>query len=51
MHWSRDVAAGCVYALLTFFVGFVLGTLRVLLVAPRLGAIVAVSLEAPVILT
>src|SRR5579859_944826 len=50
MHRSHDVAAGCVYALLTYFVGFALGTVRVLLVAPHLGATVAVSLEAPIML-
>ena len=47
---APSVAAGSVYAFLTFLAGFALGTLRVLLVAPRLGATAAVSLEVPVIL-
>jgi hypothetical protein len=33
-----------------FFVGFILGTVRVLLIAPRLGETAAVLLETPVML-
>lgn len=41
---------GLVYALVIFAIGFALGTARVLLVAPRLGATIAVLLEAPFML-
>src|SRR4051812_45508198 len=33
-----------------FTVGFILGTIRVVIIAPRTGALVAVSLELPLIL-
>jgi hypothetical protein len=42
--------AGVVYALAVFVVGFALGTIRVLLVAPRTGPTAAVLLEAPLML-
>jgi hypothetical protein len=42
--------AGALYALLVFLIGFILGTIRVLLIAPRLGETIAVLLETPVIL-
>lgn len=42
--------AGSIYALCVFAVGVGLGTMRVLLVAPRLGATVAVLLETPIML-
>lgn len=42
--------AGCVYALIVFLIGFALGAIRVLLLAPRLGDAVAVLLEAPLML-
>ena len=38
--------AGAIYALAAFLIGFVFGTVRVTLVAPRVGAFVAVALEA-----
>lgn len=52
-RWLRLAAcakAGCVYALSVFAVGFVLGAMRVLLLAPRVGDTAAVVLEAPVML-
>ncbi len=44
------IGAGALYALIVFLIGFILGTIRVLLIAPRLGETVAVILETPVIL-
>ncbi len=43
--------AGAVYFLIVYIVGFALGAARVLLVTPRLGAIGAVLVELPVMLT
>jgi len=42
--------AGTAYFLVVFIVAFAVGAFRVTVVAPRLGAVVAVSLEAPLIL-
>ncbi len=42
--------AGALYALTVFLAGFVLGTFRVLLVAPHFGETIAVILEAPLML-
>ena len=42
--------AGAVYFLAVFIVAFMVGAFRVIVVAPRLGEVMAVSLEAPVIL-
>jgi hypothetical protein len=42
--------AAVAYAAIAFAAGFVLGTVRVLIVAPRLGAPLAMLLEAPVML-
>jgi hypothetical protein len=44
------VRAGAVYFAIVFSIAFLLGAIRVLLVAPRLGETVAVMLEAPLIL-
>lgn len=44
------LTAGAAYAAAVFAAGFVLGTLRVLVVAPRLGEPGAVALEVPVML-
>lgn len=42
--------AGLAYTAAVFAVAFVLGTIRVSLVAPRLGDLIAVLLEAPIVL-
>ena len=46
----RATKAGALYANIVFLIGFILGTIRVLLLAPRLGQTTAVILEAPTIL-
>lgn len=46
----RAFAAGAVYVALVFAAGFVLGTVRVLALAPRLGELGAVAAETPVML-
>jgi hypothetical protein len=48
---SAALKAGAAYFAVVFLVGFALGTLRALVVAPRVGAVFAVLIEAPVILT
>ena len=45
------IKAGAVYFGLVFAVAFLLGVVRTLVIAPRLGATLAVSLEAVVLLT
>jgi hypothetical protein len=47
---QRIVLPALVYVAAVFAVAFALGTLRVLLVAPRLGELAAVALEVPVVL-
>ena len=42
--------AGALYAIIVFLIGFILGTIRVLLLAPRLGETTAVIIEAPIML-
>ena len=46
----RATKAGAFYAIIVFVIGFILGTIRVLLVAPRLGEKAAVIIEAPIML-
>jgi hypothetical protein len=48
LFWATE--AGALYAIIVFLIGFILGSIRVLLVAPRLGETIAVIIEAPVIL-
>jgi hypothetical protein len=48
---KRALIAGSVYFLAMFGLGFVLGTLRVLFVVPRLGELAATLVELPVMLT
>jgi hypothetical protein len=50
LSWSSDIKAGLTYFLGVFVVAFVLGTIRTLIVAPRVGATIAVLLETPIIL-
>jgi ABC-type uncharacterized transport system permease subunit len=47
----KALKAGAVYFLLVFALGFVLGTLRVMVLAPLIGDSAAVLLELPIILT
>jgi hypothetical protein len=42
--------AGALYAIVVFSIGFILGTIRVLLLTPRLGEMTAVIIEAPIML-
>jgi hypothetical protein len=48
VFWATT--AGALYAIIVFLIGFILGTIRVLLLAPRLGETTAVLVEAPMIL-
>ena len=47
---KRVITAAVVYAIAAFAVGFLLGTIRVLVVIPRLGETLAVLLETPIML-
>jgi hypothetical protein len=44
----RATTAGALYAIIDFVIGFILGSIRVLLLAPRLGETSAVIVEAPI---
>jgi hypothetical protein len=48
---TASIRAGLSYFLLVFACGFVLGTLRVTLIIPRIGELAAVALEVPILLT
>jgi hypothetical protein len=43
----KAVTAGLLYVAIVFAVGFALGTLRTLVVAPRVGEVAAVAIELP----
>ncbi len=47
---SAALRAGITYTLAVFVVAFAVGAIRVTLVAPRTGALLAVLLEAPIVL-
>jgi hypothetical protein len=47
---ASALKSGCVYFLLVFVVGFALGTVRALFLAPLFGEMFAVSIELPIIL-
>ncbi|MCA1493842.1 hypothetical protein [Sinorhizobium alkalisoli] len=47
----RAIRLGTLYFAAVFMVGFVLGTIRTLVLIPRLGGLGAVAVELPVILT
>lgn len=44
------IQAGVAYAFTVFAIGFLLGAVRILLIAPRTGPIAAVSVELPIML-
>jgi hypothetical protein len=46
----RAIKAGALYAIIVFLIGAILGTIRFLLLAPRLGETTAVIIEAPIML-
>jgi hypothetical protein len=46
----RATEAGALYAVIVFLIGFILGTIRVLLLVPRLGETTAVIIESPIML-
>jgi gas vesicle protein len=43
----RTTKAGALYAIIVIVIGFILGTIRVLLLAPRLGETTTVIIEDP----
>lgn len=47
----RVIGAGAHYFSVVFLAGVVLGTVRIVLVAPRIGALAAVCIELPLMLT
>lgn len=47
---SRELQAACLYVLLGFGIGFLLGPVRELLLAPALGRVGALLVELPVLL-
>jgi hypothetical protein len=49
--WRVAGRAGVVYTLAVFTFAFAVGAVRVTIVAPRIGALLAVALEAPIVLT
>jgi hypothetical protein len=50
VNWRSACWAGIAYMLGTFVFAFLFGAIRVTLIAPRFGDVVAVLLEAPIVL-
>jgi hypothetical protein len=50
VDWRAATWAGIVYTLGVFVFAFVVGAIRVTLVAPRTGALLAVLIESPIVL-
>ena len=50
INWRAASLAGIAYTVGVFAFAFAVGTIRVTLVAPRLGTLLAVVLEAPIVL-
>ena len=50
IDWRSSLCAGLIYTLGVFLFAFAVGTIRVTLIAPRLGALWAVIIEAPIVL-
>lgn len=48
---ATAIRAGAAYFGIVFAIGFVLGTIRVMLIIPRVGELAAVCIEAPVLLS
>jgi hypothetical protein len=48
---SSAIRAGSLYFLVVFSVGFLLGTIRVLVMIPRLGELISTLIELPIILS
>lgn len=46
----RATKAGALYAIIVFLIGFILGTIRVLLLVPHMGETTAVISELPIML-
>ena len=51
MNFKLIVSISIKYSVLTFLIGFILGTIRVLFLIPRLGETLSVAIELPIILT
>lgn len=47
----RSLRAGTLYFLIVFAIGFLLGTIRFLVIVPKVGELVAVLIELPILLT
>ncbi len=50
IRWRAAAWAGIAYTLAVFVFAFAVGTIRVTLIVPRLGPLVAVLIEAPIVL-
>jgi hypothetical protein len=50
IDWRTASRAGIAYTLVVFVFAFAVGVIRVTLIAPRLGALLAVILEGPIVL-